>query len=324
MKHEHGGSKAGDWVPPPPKEGAGYPPGMSLEEQHKLFYSSYETRRRLRLEPPRALSIERDSAATEDRVCSDHGPYMAECFQPKSEKLRRTGLAWFQPRWTGCPQCQRIMQSEINAADAEIRDGMSQKDRFMNARLDAANMPARFRDVELWQWQHGMDRQRRIYDWARDYCAQFELVLECGRSGIFLGAPGTGKSMLACAMLRALLEKGATGYYTPLMDMLGRIKATYSNTATESEASVVKMLTGVDLLVIDEVGRSLDTQFETSQLFRVIDDRYRNRKPTVIVSNLSKPKLAEFLGVAAMDRMTELGGAIHVFDWASQRNHGTP
>lgn len=261
--------------------------------------------------------------ATETRVCASHGPYEAnqEALDPGDWRNQSTGQTGVLPRfWTNCPACDQAWQAQVDASAS----GIEAAARRAAARIVAAGIPSRFLEATIWNWQHGMDRQRAVWNWARDYCHGFCDALQAGRCGILLGSHGTGKTHLAIGVLRHVVEKGSTGHYTTVMDMLGRIKNTYHRDADETESQVVGMLTSVDLLVIDEVGRQLDTAYETAQLFRVLDARYRDLRPTILVSNLNKPKLAEFLGDPIIDRMREAGGAVLSFDWASQRNHGKP
>jgi DNA replication protein DnaC len=42
-------------------------------------------------------------------------------------------------------------------------------------------------------------------------------------------------------------------------------------------------------------------------------------KPTVVISNLAKEALGEFIGERSIDRLRENGGRLVVFDWASYR-----
>ncbi len=165
-----------------------------------------------------------------------------------------------------------------------------------------------------------MDRQQRVWAWARDYCQQASIVMDQGRCGILCGAAGSGKTHLSIGILRHFIEKGGTGIYTTAMEMIARVKDTFRKDSPESEASVVAHLTSVDLLVVDEVGRQLDSTYEQAQVFRILDARYRSLKPTILVTNLNKVDIATFLGEAIVDRMRESGGALHVFDWASHRN----
>lgn len=269
--------------------------------------------------------------AREPRTCETHGVFESICTQIEPRPVRNPAhigiddVAYlFGPRWSSCPTCDAELQREVDERDAVIRGGMTERQRAFLMRIREANIPQRFAEATVWNWHHSMDQQHRVWSWARDYCNAYEIVIETGRCGVLLGSTGTGKTHLAIGVLRHILEKGGTGYYTTAIDMLGRIKATYSRGSDESETKVVDMLTSVDLLVVDEVGRQLDTSYEVSQLFRVLDRRSSNLRPTLIVSNLSKLALAEFLGDALLDRLREGGGALLVFDWASQRSTRKP
>ena len=51
---------------------------------------------------------------------------------------------------------------------------------------------------------------------------------------------------------------------------------------------------------------------------RIVDARYeRVRRPTILLSNLSKDELVGFLGERVFDRMREDGGKFVPFDWDS-------
>ena len=260
--------------------------------------------------------------AREPRQCQHHGTFEAKLWAmtPPVKMIAGKGAPKFcDPFWSNCPTCDGEWQQEADARDAEVRGGMTAKQRMAAARVAAAGIPPRFASSTLWTWQHGMDQQRRVWDWARDYAHAFEDAIASGRSGVFCGAPGTGKTHLAIGVLRHVLERGGTGIYTTVMDMLGRIKATFHERAHETEQQVMDALTSCDLIVIDEVGRSLDTNYELAQFFRVLDRRYQNLRPTILVTNLPKSKLLEFVGDAVVDRLRENGGAMLMFDWASQR-----
>jgi DNA replication protein DnaC len=134
------------------------------------------------------------------------------------------------------------------------------------------------------------------------------------------GGAGTGKTHLAIGIVQHVIEKGGTGRYETVMGMLGRIKDTYNPNTNTTEQQVIDELVAYDVLVIDEVGRQLDTSYELAQLFRVLDLRYQHLKPVVLVSNLGRTALVDLLGVAIVDRLRENGGALLPFDWDSQRS----
>lgn len=267
------------------------------------------------------------TTATESRVCDIHGIYTSQKLdlQPKPDGYPnlpgKTDIATFlAPFWTKCPTCDGIVQAEVDAKEAEIAGGMTQAKRWAMERIREAGIPARFSESTLWNWTHSMDQQRRVWFWARDYASSFELAISTGRSAIFMGAPGTGKTHLAIGILKHVLEKGGTGRFTTVMGMLSRIKNTYHRDAQETEAKAISAFTDCDMLVIDEVGRALDTSYTEAQFFSILNARYNELRPVILVSNLTKPKLSAFLGDAIVDRMREGGGTAFVFDWASQRS----
>jgi len=270
---------------------------------------------------------------TQPRTCQDHGPYIAEQLdlQPKPGdyprvpgKFASAVVTYLDPFWTNCPTCDADRQREVDAQDAAIRTGLTERQKMMAERLRASQIPQRFSEASIWNWQHGMDQQRRVWNWAREYASQFDIAVSTGRCGVFIGAPGTGKTHLAIGLVRHINEKGGTGLYTTVMQMLGRIKDTYNKNSSETESQAIDFHARPDLLVIDEVGKQLDTNHEQAHFFGILNARYNALKPTILVSNLTRQKLIDFLGAAVVDRMREAGGALHVFDWASQRGKGGP
>lgn len=254
----------------------------------------------------------RDQRTADCALDKTHPKYTTWCMQHRDPRN--------QPFWTNCPKCNAQWEVEEQAK----QNGQTERQRLHAAKIVAANIPERFKGCTVWNWQHGIDQQRRVWDWVREYVSSFEHALGTGRSVIFLGATGTGKTHLAVGVAQHVMEKGGTAYYTTVIDMLGRIKATYGSNAPETEAFVVKHLQSVDVLVIDEVGRALDTSYEVAQFFRLLSRRHAACRPTVLVTNLNRALFEKFMGPEAMDRMMENGGSVLVFDWASQRSRRKP
>ena len=267
--------------------------------------------------------------ATETRTCKDHGPYEAKQWglidPPRMHSPPAPGMRWlFEPFWGNCPTCDAAWQRETDERDAEIRGGTTIREMAFRARMLEAGIPRQFAEATIWNWTHSMDKQRRVWEWARDYASQHELVVSTGRSAVLYGHTGTGKTHLAIGILRHILEKGGTGLYTTAADMLARIKATYARAATETEPAVMDALTSVDLLVLDECGRQQDTEHERSLMFRVLDRRSADLRPTIVGSNLSREPLRAFLGEALVDRLRQRGGMFLLFDWGSARSTRKP
>jgi len=117
---------------------------------------------------------------------------------------------------------------------------------------------------------------------------------------IFLGNVGTGKTHLACGIIR---ECG--GLYKLASSIVEEIRRTKSFTATETEANLLYKYGQANLLIIDEIGRSNSVLDEQYIIYQIINERYNRRKPTVLISNQSKKEFLQYVGIATADRLTE-------------------
>lgn len=117
---------------------------------------------------------------------------------------------------------------------------------------------------------------------------------------ILLGSVGTGKTHLACGIIR---ECG--GLYRLAPAMCEEIRRAKSFGARETEADILDRYGRAGLLVIDEIGRGIAAAEEQYMLYQTINERYNRRKPTVLITNQSKKDFLEYVGIAAADRLTE-------------------
>lgn len=263
---------------------------------------------------------------TQERSCERHGPYTAKKWAmdpPPKAQPNKPLPAFLKPFWGQCPTCDKEMQAEADQRDELIRSGKSVRERAMHSRLEMAGIPARYRDCSIWNWEHGQDKRRSVWGTVRDYAGQFELALETGRSLVFTGPPGTGKTHLAVGLLRHVIEKGGTGLYVTVAGAIMRLKSTFKDRGhgVETEKQVFEHLCSVDLLAIDEIGRTAGTPYELSQFFAVLSQRHGENRPTVLCTNMPPSELREFIGPALADRLREGGGSnVLVFDWESQRS----
>lgn len=125
-----------------------------------------------------------------------------------------------------------------------------------------------------------------------------------------IGPRGTGKTRLAVELARDTAKDRTT--YLTAMDLFLRIRASYKKTATEDESQIIKELSSVRLLILDELQERGDTSWEDRVLTHLIDKRYGAELPTVVIANLTSGELADHLGNSITDRLTEGGGVIEV------------
>lgn len=220
--------------------------------------------------------------------------------------------------WSRCPACAAKM-AQKEKEDAEKRAAQERVAAWQR-KIGFSGIPERFQGRTLDGFVASTDAQRRALAFCVEYAGGFDDVSRTGRSALFVGRPGTGKTHLACAVgMQIMRHKNRTVWFTTVMRAIRRVKDAWSRDAKESEGEAVAAMVVPDLLILDEVGVQFGSEFERNILFDALNERYERRRPTILMSNLSVVEVGEYLGERIVDRIREDGGARIVFDWDSYR-----
>jgi DNA replication protein DnaC len=124
--------------------------------------------------------------------------------------------------------------------------------------------------------------------------------------GLFLFGPaGVGKDHLLTAVMLETVGRGFGVAWFNGQDLYGQFRDAITNEA--SERQTVDRLTEPSVLALsDPIPPSGDvTPFQRSMLFRVIDRRYRDQRPTWITANVADRSEADSrFGVQLVERLT--------------------
>lgn len=185
-------------------------------------------------------------------------------------------------------------------------------------RISNIGFPKRFIDAEFHNYVVNCgEAQQAVFNQCQAYANNFDKMLEKGAGLIFRGLMGNGKTHLAVAIAKQVCRTRKTVIYRDVFTLIREIRSTW---ADGGEELLISKFQNVDLLIIDEVGIQAGTDNERNILFEIINGRYGEVKPTILISNLSVDEMSEFTGKRATDRITDGGGGELVFNWKSARN----
>jgi DNA replication protein DnaC len=245
---------------------------------------------------------------TTERNCEKHGNYDAR------ETIFFEGAP---PYYSRCPQCE-AEQAARKVLEAE-QEAQRKRSEMLKRLQRSATIPPLFADVALSDYDVTTRGQRSALTVCKTFVDTFPEQFDRGRSLLFTGKCGTGKTHLACAVGNMVMDQHlARVKFGTASELLRSIKETYRKGSAKSEQQTLGDLLSVDLLIIDEVGAQSGTAHELQLLFELFNGRYQDLRPTILISNFNLDELESFLGERIMDRFRECASVL-AFDWASFR-----
>jgi DNA replication protein DnaC len=151
------------------------------------------------------------------------------------------------------------------------------RNRSPEERLFHSKIPRRFADCED-------ITNPKIAKWVMDY--------KQGDSILIQGKPGTGKSTMAQAVLRALvLDNPLSGRFVTSDRYIEMLKDQFDNDnllpEMYSSPYLIKYIQGVfDIVVLDGVGQERETEFSIHEIGSLIRRRHEDMRTTIITTTL--------------------------------------
>lgn len=136
-----------------------------------------------------------------------------------------------------------------------------------------------------------------------------------------LGSFGVGKTKLACSFAFEAVERitqkySICGYederitsirYALVSEICEEYDRARSFSSAESQTEVIEKYCNADIVILDEIGRTKFFDTEKEIIYRVVNTREREKKTTILVSNLNFGEFGAYVGGAVVDRLKSFG-----------------
>lgn len=173
---------------------------------------------------------------------------------------------------------------------------------------------------------------------GKQWTEQFEItkgLCERGAIVVLCGGNGTGKTRMAWEIARIgtfpnakvkttcgdfTFHTDSPARYTTAMSLFMRLRDAFCGRGKETGMAIVDEFATASLAVIDELQERGETAFEDQMLTAIIDARYQHSRPTILIANLDRAKLAGKLSPSLISRIRENGGFVDC-NWPSYRKN---
>ena len=194
--------------------------------------------------------------------------------------------------------------------------------------LQAAGIPLNYERVTLENFQIPQDNPiaksglGTVLLQVKNYLREFPST---DRPGLLLsGDTGTGKTHLAVAVLKSLIERGHEGMFFDYQDLLNRIRSGYDVASGAADREAYRSALDTEILVLDDLGSHRVTDWVEDTVTAIVTHRCNQRKVLIATTNLDledtggvsyataggtqvhRKTLADVIGARARSRLFEM------------------
>ncbi len=128
---------------------------------------------------------------------------------------------------------------------------------------------------------------------ARHFVREYPLAAKPGV--LFMGVPGVGKTHLAVAVLKGLLDKGFEGIFLDYTSMLEGILRSFDPTIGAGAREAYQAALDTEVVLLDDLGARRASDWAIDTVFSIINHRYNQKKATIVTTNLPDEALGDKL-----------------------------
>lgn len=163
------------------------------------------------------------------------------------------------------------------------------------------------------------NKQTLVLSQVNDYARHLQARLSAGEGLLLYGATGTGKDHLLISVGRHAIMLGWKIYWCNGADLFGAMRDRIGT--SEPEHAVLRRYTTPPILYISDLCPTSGhlKEYQADTLYRIIDRRNRDMRPTWVSLNVASAKEAdERIGAPIVDRLKHDALVLYC-DWPSYR-----
>ena len=198
-------------------------------------------------------------------------------------------------------ECERPRALEIQEAYLE-----EHREALVEEIIQRARIPRRFGHCtfDTFERVQGVDD---AFDATREWAESFALDSE--RGILLAGNWGSGKTHLGVAALRTTVEETfVEARFVSAGELVSRVRS-----GERLDWKPVEEAIEAELLLLDDLGQEVGTEFVRDIVARVIFGRYDHAQPTIMTSNLGPSGLKDTFGGAVLSRIYEMADTRTLF-----------
>jgi DNA replication protein DnaC len=133
-------------------------------------------------------------------------------------------------------------------------------------------------------WNRSLAQAKLVVQhFAKEFSPVREMQSEHGL--LLMGPCGVGKTHLAVAALKEIVQRGHTGLFYDYRELLKEIQDSYNAENQATEMSVLEPVLQAEILVLDDVGSSKPSLWALETVGHVLNTRYNEKRVTLLTTN---------------------------------------
>jgi len=179
--------------------------------------------------------------------------------------------------WAVPCDCTAASKGERVLAKARVPDRYRHCD-FENFETD--NEIENASREQLTAWNCSLAQAKLV---VQRFAGEFPVGAEHGL--LLMGPCGAGKTHLAVAALKEIVQRGHSGLFYDYRELLKEIQDSYNAESQSTEMGVLEPVLKVEILVLDDVGSSKPSQWALETVGHILNTRYNEKRVTILTTN---------------------------------------